>query len=821
MSEETLFPEDIQVVDIKREMESAYIDYAMSVIVGRALPDVRDGLKPVHRRVLFAMHELGVAYNKPYKKSARIVGDVIGKYHPHGDIAVYDTIVRMVQDFSLRYPLIDGQGNFGSVDGDSAAAMRYTEVRLKRISDELLTDLEKNTVEFQSNYDDTIQEPKLLPARIPNLLINGSSGIAVGMATNIPPHNLGEVVDGLLLLLDKPEADIAEIMQLIKGPDFPTAGFITGKQGIIDAYRTGRGRIRMRARAQIETSKSGRETIIVTEIPYQVNKSRLLEKIVELVKEKRIEGIADLRDESDREGMRIVVEIKRGEHAESILNRLYKFTPMEGTFGVINLALVNNSPRVLNLKEILEYFIEHRREIVIARIKFELANAIKKAHILEGLKVAIENLDEVIERIRASATGKEAKEDLIARFQFSDEQAQAILDMRLQRLTGLEIEKIIRDYEEVLALIDDLQDILANDSRVIDIIRTELHEIREKYADPRRTIIIDDHEEIDLEDLIADEPTVITLTNDGYVKRTPADTYKSQHRGGKGKVGLDIKEGDFVTDIFVCSTHEYLMIFTDRGRVYWIKAYNIPEQGRNSRGKAIVNFVDLEKDEKISTVFPVREFSEDKFLLFITKNGIAKKTPLSEYANIRKKGVNAINLDDDDELIQVMHTNGSNSVMVTTRFGASIHFEEQEVRAVGRVSRGVKGITLVNNDYVVSAETISKDIDPSYILTVTDLGYGKRTITDEYRLQSRGGKGNLTIKTTTKNGLVVRGLQVVDGDEILLLSKEGKIIRLDSKHIRITGRNTQGVKLVDLSRDDRIISVAVAKTDDEEEAQQA
>lgn len=641
------------------------------------------------------------------------------------------------------------------------------------------------------------------------------------MATNIPPHNLGEVVDGLLLLLDKPEADIAEIMQLIKGPDFPTAGFITGKQGIIDAYRTGRGRIRMRARAQIETSKSGRETIIVTEIPYQVNKSRLLEKIVELVKEKRIEGIADLRDESDREGMRIVVEIKRGEHAESILNRLYKFTPMEGTFGVINLALVNNSPRVLNLKEILEYFIEHRREIVIARIKFELANAIKKAHILEGLKVAIENLDEVIERIRASATGKEAKEDLIARFQFSDEQAQAILDMRLQRLTGLEIEKIIRDYEEVLALIDDLQDILANDSRVIDIIRTELHEIREKYADPRRTIIIDDHEEIDLEDLIADEPTVITLTNDGYVKRTPADTYKSQHRGGKGKVGLDIKEGDFVTDIFVCSTHEYLMIFTDRGRVYWIKAYNIPEQGRNSRGKAIVNFVDLEKDEKISTVFPVREFSEDKFLLFITKNGIAKKTPLSEYANIRKKGVNAINLDDDDELIQVMHTNGSNSVMVTTRFGASIHFEEQEVRAVGRVSRGVKGITLVNNDYVVSAETISKDIDPSYILTVTDLGYGKRTITDEYRLQSRGGKGNLTIKTTTKNGLVVRGLQVVDGDEILLLSKEGKIIRLDSKHIRITGRNTQGVKLVDLSRDDRIISVAVAKTDDEEEAQQA
>ncbi|ADU66324.1 DNA gyrase subunit A [Desulfurispirillum indicum] len=821
MSEETLFPEDIQVVDIKREMESAYIDYAMSVIVGRALPDVRDGLKPVHRRVLFAMHELGVAYNKPYKKSARIVGDVIGKYHPHGDSAVYDTIVRMVQDFSLRYPLIDGQGNFGSVDGDSAAAMRYTEVRLKRISDELLTDLEKNTVEFQSNYDDTIQEPKLLPARIPNLLINGSSGIAVGMATNIPPHNLGEVVDGLLLLLDKPEADIAEIMQLIKGPDFPTAGFITGKQGIIDAYRTGRGRIRMRARAQIETSKSGRETIIVTEIPYQVNKSRLLEKIVELVKEKRIEGIADLRDESDREGMRIVVEIKRGEHAESILNRLYKFTPMEGTFGVINLALVNNSPRVLNLKEILEYFIEHRREIVIARIKFELANAIKKAHILEGLKVAIENLDEVIERIRASATGKEAKEDLIARFQFSDEQAQAILDMRLQRLTGLEIEKIIRDYEEVLALIDDLQDILANDSRVIDIIRTELHEIREKYADPRRTIIIDDHEEIDLEDLIADEPTVITLTNDGYVKRTPADTYKSQHRGGKGKVGLDIKEGDFVTDIFVCSTHEYLMIFTDRGRVYWIKAYNIPEQGRNSRGKAIVNFVDLEKDEKISTVFPVREFSEDKFLLFITKNGIAKKTPLSEYANIRKKGVNAINLDDDDELIQVMHTNGSNSVMVTTRFGASIHFEEQEVRAVGRVSRGVKGITLVNNDYVVSAETISKDIDPSYILTVTDLGYGKRTITDEYRLQSRGGKGNLTIKTTTKNGLVVRGLQVVDGDEILLLSKEGKIIRLDSKHIRITGRNTQGVKLVDLSRDDRIISVAVAKTDDEEEAQQA
>ncbi|MBB5021168.1 DNA gyrase subunit A [Desulfurispira natronophila] len=816
MSEETLFPEDIQVVDIRREMESAYIDYAMSVIVGRALPDVRDGLKPVHRRVLFAMHELGLANNKSYKKSARVVGDVIGKYHPHGDSAVYDTIVRMEQDFSLRYPLVDGQGNFGSVDGDSAAAMRYTEVRLEKISDEMLKDLEKNTVPFQGNYDDTIFEPRLLPARIPNLLINGSSGIAVGMATNIPPHNLGEVVDGLLHLLQNPEADLMELMQFIKGPDFPTAAFISGKQGILDAYRTGRGRIKIRARAEIEAGRGGRETIIVSEIPYQVNKSKLLEKIAELVKEKRIEGIADLRDESDRDGMRIVIEIKKGEHAESILNRLYKFTAMETTFGIINLALVDNSPQVLPLKNILELFIEHRREIIIARTKFDLAGAIKKAHILEGLKRAIENLDEVIERIRASASGKEAKVDLIERFHFSEEQAQAILDMRLQRLTGLEIEKIVRDYEEVLAVIEDLQDILSSDARVVGIIRDELLEVREKYADPRRSQIVDDLSEIDMEDLIPDLPTVITLTNDGYVKRTPADTYKSQHRGGKGKIGLDIKDGDFVRDIFVCNTHEYLMIFTDRGRVYWIKAYAIPEQARSSRGKAIVNFVELEKDEKISTVFPVREFSDDKFLLFITKNGVAKKTALSEYANIRKKGVNAIKLDDDDELIQVMYTAGNNTIMVTTRFGSCIHFEEEQIRTVSRVSRGVRGISLMNNDYVVSAQTISHEHEPSYMLTITDLGYGKRTAIEEYRLQSRGGKGNLTIKTTTKNGLVVRALQTCDGDEILLLSREGKIIRLAAEHIRITSRNTQGVKLVDLSKDDRIISVAIAKTEDEE-----
>ncbi len=816
--EEILFPENVLKVDIKNEMESAYIDYAMSVIVGRALPDVRDGLKPVHRRVLYAMHELGVMHNKPYKKSARIVGDVIGKYHPHGDTAVYDTIVRMVQDFSLRYPLVDGQGNFGSVDGDSAAAMRYTEVRLQRIADELLRDIDKETVEFGPNYDESLKEPKVLPARIPNLLINGSSGIAVGMATNIPPHNLGEIVDALVTLIENPNATVSDLMEHVKGPDFPTAGIICGRQGIYDAYTTGRGRIKVRARAVIEEGKNGKNTIFVTELPYQVNKARLLEKIVELVKEKRIEGISDLRDESDRDGMRVVIELKKGESAETILNQLFKFTPMESTFGIINLALVNNSPQVLPLADMLNHFLEHRREIIVARTRFDLGHALKRAHILEGLKKAIENLDAVIELIRSSATGREAKDGLITQFDFSDEQAQAILEMRLQRLTGLETEKLIKEYEEVLALIADLRDILGSTARIKGIIREELSEIRALYSNERRSVIVDAEDAIDIEDLIPDEEVVITLTNEGYIKRTPSNVYRIQHRGGKGKIGLDIKDGDYVKDIFVCSNHDYLMIFSDRGQVYWLKAYQVPEMARNARGKAIVNFVEFEKDEKISTVFPVREFTDDQFLLFATRNGLVKKTVLSAYSNIRKKGVQAIILDPDDQLIKVMVTEGNSSIMIATRFGASIQFTEDDVRSTGRVTRGVRGINLDTTDYVVCADIVS---NASYVLTITDLGYGKRTETSDYRLQTRGGKGTLTIKTTRKNGLVMGVVQVCDEDEVMLLSKSGKIIRLRADAIRIIGRNTQGVRLVDLSDDDRLIGVAITQASEEETTDEA
>lgn len=814
MDDLPLHPLSAESADIKTAMQGAYLNYAMSVIVSRALPDVRDGLKPVHRRVLYAMHELGVVHNKPFKKSARIVGDVIGKYHPHGDSAVYDTIVRLAQDFSMRHPLVDGQGNFGSIDGDSAAAMRYTEVRLHRISDEMLRDIDKETVDYGDNYDSTLKEPLVLPTRVPNLLVNGSSGIAVGMATNIPPHNLGEVCDALLHQLEHPDAELSELMKYIKGPDFPTAGIICGKAGILDAYATGRGRIRIRARTEVEEMRGGRQSIIISELPYQVNKARLIEKIAELVKEKRVEGITDLRDESDRNGMRVVIELRKGEFTETILNKLFKFTAMESTFGIINLALVDGRPQELSLPRIIELFIDHRRDVINARTRYELQGALRKAHLLEGLKIAIENLDAVIELIRGSDSGRVAKDQLMQRYELSEEQSQAILDMRLQKLTGLEREKLIRDYEETMALIADLRDILSNEERVRQIIADETRQVRENYANPRRTVIVDSVDEINMEDLIVEEDTVVTITKQGYIKRTPANSYKSQHRGGKGKVGLEIKDGDFVSDIFVCSTHDFLMFFTDRGRVYWLKAWDLPEQGRSSRGKAIVNFVQLEPDEHISTVFPVRDFSAEQYLTFVTRNGLVKKTPLQDYGNIRTKGVNAISLDPDDQLMKVMMTQGEQNLIVATRSGYAIHFSETDVRPTGRTTRGVKAIALAATDFVVSAEVMT---DVNHVLTVTDKGYGKRTEHSEYRLQSRGGKGIYTIKTTSKNGLVTRLLQVSDEDEVLLLTSSGKIIRIKSSDIRITGRSTQGVRLVDLAHDDRLIGVALATSDTDEE----
>jgi len=793
-------------VNIEDEMRQSYMDYAMSVIIRRALPDARDGLKPVHRRILYAMYDLGNEWNKGYKKSARVVGDVIGKYHPHGDSAVYDAIVRMAQEFSMRYPLIDGQGNFGSVDGDPAAAMRYTEIRMARIASELLAGIDKETVEFSPNYDETLKEPRVLPARLPNLLLNGSSGIAVGMTTNIPPHNLHEIANATIALIVDPAISVLKLMQHVPGPDFPTAGFIHGKAAIREAYETGKGVLQVRARALTEVDKrTGRISIIVTEIPFQVNKARLLERIAELVNEKRIEGISDLRDESDRQGMRIVVELKRDAVPEIVLNQLYKMTPMQESFGMIMLAIVENRPRLLSLKEMLQQFVAHRHEVVTRRTIFDLRKAEDRLHILEGLKIALENLDAVIQLIRKSPNPSTAKEGLIATFALSELQAQAILDMRLQRLTGLERDKILEEYREVEAMIARLRAILADEREVSKIIVEELRELKEMYGDIRRTEIVEHVGDISIEDMIADEDMAVTISHEGYIKRNPVSLYRAQRRGGKGKIGTTTRAEDFVEHLFIASTHSYILFFTTIGKVYWIKVHEVPQAGRVARGKAIVNLLDLGPDEKISAFLPVREFRENHFVLFATKQGVVKKTDLMAYANPRPSGIIAIGLDTGDEVIDVRLTDGKQEVILTTRDGQSIRFREDEVRSMGRGAAGVKGITLESNDEVVSLEILSPGAS---VLTVAENGYGKRTDIAEYRVQARGGKGIITMKATDRTGCVIGVQQVTDDDNLMLVTSIGKIIRLRVADIRVIGRNTQGVRLIDIEEGERVVSLA-------------
>lgn len=795
----------INPVNIEDEMKKSYLEYSMSVIVGRALPDIRDGLKPVHRRVLFGMQDLRNYFNRPYKKSARVVGDVIGKYHPHGDAAVYDTIVRMAQDFSLRYPLVDGQGNFGSVDGDPPAAMRYTEVRMTRMAQEFLSDIDKETVDFTPNYDGSLEEPIILPTTIPNLLINGSSGIAVGMATNIPPHNLTEVCNAVIMMIDKPDADLGDLMKIIPGPDFPTAGFILGRSGIKEAYKTGRGIVKIRARAFVEKVGHNRERIVITEIPYQVNKARLLEKIAALVKEKKIEGISDIRDESDREGMRVAIDVKKDAMALVILNRLYKFTQMETSFGIILLAIVNGRPEILNLREILEHFIGHRREIIVRRTIFDLRKAEERAHILEGLKKALDFLDEVIEVIRSSSDPKEAKSRLMADFELSELQAQAILDMRLQRLTGLEREKINTEYEDLIKDIARFKAILENPKLVLEMIKEEMQEIREKHGDQRRTELLMDTGDIDVEDLIAEEDMVVTFSHEGYIKRNPISLYRAQGRGGKGMTGVKPKEKDFVELLFVASSHDYLLFFTSKGRVYWKKVHEIPEGGRLARGKAIVNLLELQRGERVATTLAVRDFEEGKYVLMVTRKGVVKKTEMIAYGRPRTGGIVALKIREDDELIGVRVTGGDQDIFLATRHGKSIRFSEKDLRPMGRVATGNIGIRLEPGDEVVGMDAL---IEGATILTVTENGFGKRTKTEEYRTQARGGKGILTIKTSERNGPVVYAYQVADHDQLMIITEHGKIIRLRVADISVIGRNTQGVKLIDLGEGEKVVGVA-------------
>ena len=795
-------------VNIVDEMRKSYMDYAMSVIVGRALPDVRDGLKPVHRRILFAMHDLNNDFNKPYKKSARVVGDVIGKYHPHGDTAVYDTIVRMAQDFSMRHPLVDGQGNFGSIDGDSAAAMRYTEIRMDKLAHELLKDIDKETVDFGPNYDDSLEEPLVLPCKYPNLLVNGSEGIAVGMATKIPPHNLGEVIDGLIALIEDPRISIEELIEKIPGPDFPTAGFINGKEGIHEAYKNGRGIIQMRARAMVEIDRrSGREAIVITELPYQVNKAKLIEKIAELVKNKKIEGISDLRDESDREGMRVVVELRRDMIPGVVLNQLYKMTVMQSSFGIIMLAIVSGQPKVLNLREVLDCFIDHRREIVTRRCVFELKKAEARAHILYGLKLALENLDEVIKIIKGSATPAEAKHALMTRFSFSDIQAQAILDMRLHRLTGLEQEKILEELNQLLAQISRLKEILASEIEILNIIKSELVELRDKFANPRRTEILDKSADLTLEDMIVEEDMVVTVTHGGYIKRNAVSLYRAQRRGGKGKTGVKPKEEDFVENIFIASTHAYVLIFTNLGKVYWLKVHEIPQGGRASRGKAIVNLLQLAAEEKVMTILPVTSFEKDQYIVTATARGIIKKTELMAYSHPRVGGIIALTIDEGDSLIEARLTNGERDLLLASRKGKSIRFPESDVRAVGRPARGVRGITLDADDEVIGLQSVAANTALA-LVTVTENGYGKRTDIGEYRVQSRGGKGVITIKTSVRNGSVVAIRMVEDEADLMFMTNRGKLLRTKVKNIRAIGRNTQGVRMMVLEEGELIVSVA-------------
>lgn len=808
---------------IEEELKQSYLDYSMSVIVSRALPDVRDGLKPVHRRILFAMNEMGMTSDKPYKKSARIVGEVLGKYHPHGDSAVYNTMVRMAQNFAYRYELVDGHGNFGSIDGDSAAAMRYTEARMSKISNELLEDIDKDTIDFRKNFDDSLDEPIVLPAKLPNLLLNGATGIAVGMATNIPPHNLGEVVDGILALIDNKEITPVQLMEYIKGPDFPTGAIIDGEAGIYDAYTTGRGRVRVRGKIEIEEGKNGRESLIIKEIPYQLNKASLIEKIANLVKEKKIVGISDLRDESDRDGIRVVIELKKGEESELVLNSLYKYTELQTTFGIIMLALVNNVPRVLNLKEILDEYLKHRFEVITRRTKFNLNKAERRAHILKGFIIALENIDRVIEIIRESADGNEARIALIDKYGFSEEQAKAILDMRLQRLTGLERDKIDREHEELKALIIELNKILADDDRVYEIIKDELNDIKNKYNDPRRTTIEKERLEIRPEDLIKDDSVLVTITNRGYVKRMELDKYKAQKRGGKGVSTQNTIEDDFVERMEVMSNLDTMMIFTDKGRVFHLKVYQIPESSKQARGRLIGNLIKLKEDEKVREIIKIREFSQDKELVFVTRDGMVKKTNLSEYKNINTAGLKAIKLRDGDDIIFVgiLPVDSKEQIFLATKLGHSIRFSKDDVRPTGRDTSGVKGISLRAKDKVISALLID-DAANETILTITENGYGKRTRVDEYPLQSRSGKGVINIRCSDKNGEVVAVKPVKDEEELMVITSSGIVIRTSVNQISIIGRATQGVKImrVNESESEKVVSIASFKEEDAEEATQ-
>ncbi|HET6974203.1 MAG TPA: DNA gyrase subunit A [Pyrinomonadaceae bacterium] len=841
-------------INIEDEMRRSYLDYAMSVIIGRALPDIRDGLKPVHRRVLWAMHELGNTYNKPYKKSARIVGDVIGKYHPHGDMPVYDTIVRLAQDFSMRYPLIDGQGNFGSVDGDAAAAMRYTEIRMARLTNEILNDIEKETVDFQPNYDESLSEPKVLPTRLPNLLINGSDGIAVGMATKIPPHNLTEIVDATLALLKDPEVTVQDLTKIVTGPDFPTGGFIYGREEIRKSYEEGRGVLQIRARAGIDRIGRGaqeRDAIVITEIPFQVNKARLLERIAELINEKKIDGISDLRDESDRTGMRIVVELKRDAVPQVVLNKLYKLTPMQSSFGVINLAIVNGQPRVLNLKQMLEAFVEFRREVVRKRTEYELRKAKARAHILEGLTKAIDALDAIIFLIRNSRSVDEARtwlqgdlkttaevkswkgigsdvqikthlakiQKTISSLAFSEIQSQAILDLQLRRLSALERQKITDEYEQVIKLIAELEEILANERSLRRVIAKELEEVKKDFGDGRRTEIVDEGVELSIEDLIADEDVAITVTNSGYIKRTPITTYSRQGRGGKGRFGAAAKNGDFVEHLFIASTHAYLMIFTDDGMVYKLKVHEVPDAAASARGKAVVNLINIPSDRRLAGVVPVREFAEGRYVVMVTRKGVIKKTSLADFQNIRTNGIIAINIDDGDQLLDVVLTDGTKRIFIATHDGVAIRFDEKNVRPMGRATRGVRGIDLRKDDYVVSVCPVSAE-DTERMLSVSELGYGKQTSITTYRLQSRGGKGVINMKTTEKTGKVVAVFPVEDDAEIMIITQQGKLIRLEAADIRKTGRSAQGVRLIKTDAGDKVTSASLVEAAAEEETEE-
>ncbi len=793
-------------ISIEKEMKKSYLDYAMSVIIGRALPDVRDGLKPVHRRVLFAMRELKNDWNKPYKKSARIVGDVIGKFHPHGDQAVYDTIVRLAQDFSMRYPLVDGQGNFGSVDGDPPAAMRYTEIRMKRLAHEMLEDLEKETVNFAPNYDESLSEPVVLPAKIPSLLINGSAGIAVGMATNIPPHNLSEVIEALKALIDNPQISAAELIELVPGPDFPTGGMIYGTDGIRSAYQTGRGAVRIRARLLVEKDKrTQRETLVITELPYQVNKAKLIEKIAELIRDKNIEGIRFVRDESDREGMRIALGLKKDQIAGVIINQLYKHTRLETSFGIIFLAVVNGRPEILNLKEILQYFVLHRKEIVIRRTRYDLKKAEDQAHILEGLKIALDNLDDVVALIRASKSPVEAKAQLIKKFSLSEKQAQAILDMRLQRLTGLEREKIQKDYKNILKDIARFKEILASERLVLNIIKEELTEIQEQFGDDRYTEIIEETREITIEDMIVEEDMVVTISKRGYIKRNPITLYRNQRRGGKGKTAMGTKEDDFVEHLFIASTHHTFLFFTNQGRVYWRKVYDMPQAGRMSLGKAIVNLLNFGKDERLTTVLAVPEFEPGYHVLMATKHGVIKKTDLMAFSRPRSGGIIALNLLQGDELIAARITDGTLNVFLGSRMGKAIRFHESDVRPSGRVATGVRGMRLVEGDQIVGAEVLSHG---QTLFALTENGYGKRTSIDEYPVQKRGGKGVISIKTTERNGMVIGILLVSEDDDLMLMTNIGKVIRMQVNSISVISRNTQGVKLMGMDAEERVVGAA-------------